>query len=531
MTATALITSTLSGGNGGEPARRSLRAMAEWWRDAVLYEIYVRSFADSDGDGVGDLAGIRSRLAYLRELGVDGIWLTPSTPPPAPTTATTWPTTPTSTRGSARSPTSTPSLPTRTSSVCACSSTSSRTTPRASMSGSGTRSPIRATRTATRYFFRPGRDGRPPNGWTSAFGGPAWTLDRSSGEYYLHFFAPEQPDLDWHNEDVQRYFEDDPSLLARPWRRRLSHRRRAGALQRPDAARDDPAEPRTWHADWVTALNQPEVHALYRRWRAVGDEYPGDRIFVGEIVLANQETIARYVRPGRAAPRVQLLAAPRRVGFRGAALDDRRDAHSADAVGAPASWVFENHDVARLRRATAAGRRDYAAPARPRCSCSRFRAPRSSTRGRSSGSRRSSCRTRLRQDPIFLRTGGERVGRDGCRVPIPWQDGPPGFGFTSGTPWLPLPDEWAALTVEGSGPTGLDTRSLPAALALRPGGGFAWREPDGALAFGATTSSASSTSTRRFELPAGELLLASEPGVRRVIQPATAAWVRAERGT
>ena len=202
-----------------------------WWRNAVIYEIYVRSFADSDGDGVGDLSGIRSRLPYLRALGVDGIWLTPFYPSPG------------ADHGYDVSDyvDVDPRLGTLEDfdvlvadahalglrvviDIVPNHTSSEHAWFRNALSDP--KHPDRA-----RYVFRPGRDGGPPNNWTSAFGGPAWTLDQASGKYYLHFFAPEQPDLDWHNETVQADFERNPPLLARPRRGRLSHRRRAGTLQ------------------------------------------------------------------------------------------------------------------------------------------------------------------------------------------------------------------------------------------------------------------------------------------------------------
>ncbi len=319
-----------------------------WWRDAVVYEIYVRSFADSDGDGVGDLPGIRSRLGYLRDLGVDAIWLTPFYPSPGadhgydvsdytdvdPQFGTladfdalvqdahelglrvlvdVVPNHTSNEHEWFRNALSDPSHPDR-----------------------------------ERYMFRPGRDGGPPNGWTSAFGGSAWELDERSGEYYLHTFALEQPDLDWHNETVQLDFED----VLRFWLDRGVDGFRIDVAQAlfkdQSLAEMDEPDPPTWHADWVTAVNQPELHPLYRRWRLLADDYPGERMFVGEIVLENQDAVAQYVRSGQ----LQLA-------FNFALLWDEWDAAAMretiertrtamGAVGAVPTWVLENHDVTRL---------------------------------------------------------------------------------------------------------------------------------------------------------------------------------------
>ena len=212
--------------------------MSEWWRSAAFYQIYVRSFQDSNGDGVGDLPGIRSRLPYLKELGVDALWLTPFYPSPQadhgydvanyidvdPRFGT---------------------LADFDALVADAHELGIRVTidivpNHTSDQHEWFRNAIADPNHPHRayYFFRPGRAGGRPNGWTSAFGGPAWTLDDATGDYYLHFFAPEQPDLDWHNEDVQDEFDRHPPLLARPRCRRLPDRRRARALQGAGPARD-----------------------------------------------------------------------------------------------------------------------------------------------------------------------------------------------------------------------------------------------------------------------------------------------------
>ena len=182
--------------------------MTEWYRSAVVYEIYVRSFADSNGDGVGDLPGIRARLPYLRDLDVDGIWLTPFFPSPGadhgydvadyvdvdPQFGT---------------------LADLDALVADAHALGLRVTIDVVPNHTSSEHPWFRNALAdpahpdrARYVFRPGRNGGPPNNWDSVFGGPAWTFDEPSGEYYLHLFAPEQPDLDWHNPQVQADFED-----------------------------------------------------------------------------------------------------------------------------------------------------------------------------------------------------------------------------------------------------------------------------------------------------------------------------------
>ena len=161
-------------------------------------------------------------------------------------------------------------------------------------------------------------------------------------------------------------------------------------------------------------------------------------------------------------------------------IEDARAAF--EAVDACPTWVFENHDVTRL--ATRYGSVERAR-ARPRCSCSRCPGATFLYQGQELGLEEVELPDDARQDPIFFRTAGERVGRDGCRVPLPWENGPPGFGFTPGTPWLPMPDEWRELTVEAQAERDDSTLSLyRRALAARPTGAFAWREsPPGTLVF------------------------------------------------
>jgi alpha-glucosidase len=509
----------------------------------VLYEVYVRSFADANGDGVGDLEGIRSRLPYLRALGVDGIWLTPFYPSPGadhgydvadytgvdPQFGTLddfdalvtdahehdlrvvidiVPNHTSSAHPWFRNALSSPDHPDR-----------------------------------ARYVFRQGRDGGPPNNWTSVFGGSAWTpLSRETGQYYLHFFSPEQPDLDWHNPDVQADFED----VLRFWLDRGVDGFRIDVAQALFKAQDlhdmEEPSPRTWHADWVTAVNQPELHDLYRCWRRVADEYPRQPIFVGEIVLRDQEAMARYL----AADQLQLA-------FNFSLLHEEWDAEAMretidttraalDAVGASATWVFENHDVTRLPTRYGGGERGQR---RARAAALLLLALPGTAflyQGQELGLEEVELRDDERQDPIFHRTGGERLGRDGCRVPLPWSGAVAPFGFTTGTPWLPMPPEWSSQTVEVQERDPRSSLSLHrAALAVRreheslQTGSFSWRESTaGTLAFARegddeTIVCAVNVGADTVEFPAGELLLASAADVDGALPPDTAAWLREER--
>jgi len=503
--------------------------MAEWWRSAVLYQIYVRSFADSDGDGVGDLEGVRSRLPYLRDLGVDGIWLTPFYPSPGADHG----------YDVANYVDVDPQFGTLADFdalvadahelelrvvVDIVPNHTSNEHPWFQAAISAPDHPDRA-----RYIFRSGRDGGPPNDWTSAFGGSAWTLDEGSGDWYLHLFAPEQPDLDWHNAAVRGDFDE----ILRFWLDRGVDGFRIDVGQAlykaPDLHDVHEPEPRTPYADWHTGINQPELHELYRSWRSLADAYPDERMFVGEIVLGDQVELATYVRPDElqlAFNFTFLFQDWSATGLRGTI---ERTLAAFAAVGATPTWVLENHDVTRLptrygggeqglRRARAAALLLLALPGTAFL-----------YEGQELGLEEVDLPDAVRQDPIFYRTKGERVGRDGCRVPIPWESGPPGFGFTTGRPWLPIPAEWKELSVAAQTRDPASTLELyRSALALRPRDEpFAWRETaPGTLAFTRGDLLCLVNISDR-ELPfEGELLLASDPAAGDVLPPDAAAWVR-----
>ena len=274
----------------------------------------MRSFADSDGDGIGDLPGIRSRLPYLRELGVDGLWLTPFYPSPGadhgydvanyvdvdPQHGTL------ADFDALLADAHALGLKVL---VDIVPNHTSNEHPWFVNALSSPDHPDRA-----RYVFRPGRDGGPPNGWTSVFGGPAWTCDEASGEWYLHLFAPEQPDLDWHVDAVPKAFEE----ILRFWFDRGVDGFRIDVAQALFKAQDlhevvEPENP-TPFADWHTALQQPELHGLYRRWRELAGGYDGER-GLRRRDLARGRGRARPLRATRRAqPRVQLRVPPRTLG-------------------------------------------------------------------------------------------------------------------------------------------------------------------------------------------------------------------------
>jgi alpha-glucosidase len=504
--------------------------MTPWWRSAAFYQIYVRSFQDSNGDGVGDLPGITSRLPYLQELGVDALWLTPFYPSPQADHGY--------------------DVADYTDVDPQFGTLGDFDTLVASAHDVGIRVTIDIVPNHTsdqhewfrhaiadpqhpdrkRYMFRLGRNGGPPNAWTSAFGGPAWSLDEATGEYYLHFFTPEQPDLDWHTPAVQESFEE----ILRFWLDRGVDGFRIDVAHALFKAQDLPEmvepEPRPQFGDWLTALMQPELHPLYRRWRQVADEYPGERMYVGEIVIENQEKIATYVEPD------QL-----HLAFNFALLHEQWDAermrrtiertlNALGAVGAPATWVFENHDVTRLP--TRYGGGEVGRQRARAAALLLFGLPGTSFtyQGQELGLEEVEVPDEARQDPIFFHTNGARQGRDGCRVPIPWTEEPPAFGFTDSEPWLPMPQDWGPLSVAAqAGDPGSMLELYRSAIRLRPREEtLTWREsPRGTMIFdrGELTCFVNFDAPT-LELPAGEVLLASEPGITTTLPPNTAAWMR-----
>jgi alpha-glucosidase len=512
---------------------------AEWWRNAVLYEIYVRSFADGNGDGLGDLPGIRARLPYLRDLGVDGIWLTPFYPSPD--------------ADHGYDVTDYVDVDPRFGTLddfdalvadahelglrVVIDIVPNHTSDQHPWFRSAVADPSGGDR--ARYLFRPGRDGGPPSNWTSAFGGSAWKLDEASGEYYLHMFAPEQPDLDWHNPEVEASFDG----ILRFWLDRGVDGFRIDVAQAlykdPTLADTRQPEKRTWHADWVTHVNQPDLLPLYARWRALVEQYEGERMFVGEIVLLDQDAVAQYVTPDRLhlAFNFTLLHSDWNAEAMRDTIDRTRLA--LDAVGAPATWVFENHDVVRLPTRYGGGTEGERCARAAALLLLALPGTAFVYEGQELGLEEVHIPEELRQDPIFFRTNGERPGRDGCRVPIPWESDPPGYGFTSGKPWLPIPDDWSGKSVAAQAGDPASTLALYRdALAARRSspafrsGSLAWLDAGPrALAFerrggGEAIACFVNVDADTVPLPDGELLVASAPEVSRTLPRASAAWVR-----
>ena len=421
----------------------------EWWRDAVVYEVYVRSFADSDGDGVGDLDGVRAHLPHLARLAVDALWLTPFYPSPMADhgydVADYYDVDPVFGDLTAFDRLLEQAhehglrvvvdvVPNHTSSAHAWFVEA--------LADPG--SPARS-----RYVFRDGRGpggDDPPNNWQSIFGGPAWTRESPDGQWYLHMFDTAQPDLDWTNREVHEEF----LRVLRFWLDRgvdgfridVAH----SLYQHPELADAPEVDVDGLFVDVTTThiWDQEEVLAVYEEWRALLDTYPGDRMLVGEVFLFDVPRIARYVGDQRLHQAFNFTVM--RSEWGAACL--RPVVEQALAHFAPGTWVLSNHDL--VRHVTrygggALGRRRGLA-----VSALLFGLPGSPYlyQGEELGLDEADVPADRRQDPAFRRTGGRLPGRDGCRTPIPWSADGPGLGFTTGEPWLPFGDDARALAVD-----------------------------------------------------------------------------------
>jgi alpha-glucosidase len=536
-----------------------------WWRSAAIYQLYVRSFADGNGDGIGDLAGVRAHLPYLADLGVDAIWFNP------------WYRSPMSDAGYDISDYRDiePVFGTLADADALISEAHGHgiriiidvVPNHASDQHTWFREALAAapgSAARARFWFRPGRGATgelPPNDWQSIFGGPAWTRitepDGSKGEWYLHLFAPEQPDFNWGDASVRQEFED----VLRFWFERGADGIRidsAAMLTKdprlPDLGQDELPGPRHPYVD------RDDVHDIYRSWRAIADEYPG-RVLIGEIWIPDAVRLARYVSPGELHTvfNFPYLSCPWDAASLRQVIDHALELHAL--ASAPATWVLSNHDVDRIvsrygRADTAFSldRRAYfhSFPVDLELGTRRARAAALLTmalpgsvyvyQGEELGLWEvQDIPDELRQDPIWRRSGGADPGRDGSRVPLPWSGQEPPFGFsppgTTAEPWLPQPKEWRELTVEAeSGAAGSMLELYRSALHIRRAeralgdGPMTWvPSPASVLAFdrGDGVRCVANLSGEAVALPAGaDVLLASGPLTGAMLPPDTAAWLR-----
>ncbi|MFV2086555.1 glycoside hydrolase family 13 protein [Micromonospora sp. LOL_021] len=455
-------------------------AGTEWWREAVIYQIYPRSFADSDGDGIGDLPGVVARLDDLVALGVDAIWLSPFYPSPQADAgydvADYRDVDPIFGRLADADRLITEAhdrglrvivdlVPNHTSSAHPWFVEALGAEP-----GSSARD---------RYIFRDGRgpDGdQPPNSWRSVFGGPAWTRtdnpDGTPGQWYLHLFDAGQPDLNWDSTQVR----DEFVAILRFWLDRGVNGFRVdvahGLVKQADLA--------DWHYPEETTsgdhVDQPRppmwdqdgVHQIYRQWRSVLDEHPGQQILVAEAWVQPAERLAAYVRPDEMhqAFNFEYLEAAWTSDAQRTVIE--RSLAATEAVGAPTTWVLSNHDV--LRHATrlalpigAARPRGIGANDPQPDTALGLRRARAATllmlalpgsaylyQGEELGlPEHTTLPDEVRQDPTWRRTDHTERGRDGCRVPIPWEADSPSYGFgPTDASWLPQPPVWAEYALD-----------------------------------------------------------------------------------
>ncbi len=554
----------------------------DWWRTAVVYQVYPRSFADGDGDGTGDLRGMTERLPYLAALGVDAVWVSPWYPSPLadggydvadycdidPRYGT---------------------LADADAFVAAAHRLGLRVMVdlvpnhcsvdhplfRAALAA-GPGSPERDL-----FLFRDGKgpDGSlPPTNWGSLFGGSAWEqvveADGRPGQWYCHMFAPEQPDWNWEHPQVAAMFDD----VLRFWFDRGIDGFRidvADSMAKDQAFPDTPVDPRTGHGTWRKSpdspfWDQPGVQVIHRRWRAIADSYAdsalGPRVFVSEAHLEPSSRLVSYVAPGRLHTTFNFdhLWCAWHAGSLRCMIDHTLAAHAE--VGAPATWVLGNHDVTRpvsrygkaetgwrftpdgVDTATQHFAEHYAglptdvALGRRRARASAllaFALPGVAYvyQGEELGLPEvEDLPDEALQDPLWVRSGRTIKGRDGCRVPLPWQGDAAPYGWGQPT-WLPQPDDWGPLTAASQ--DGDPTSHLElyrAALRLRrqhltgdPSAGITW-DDTGADVLSFTRPGGFrclvNLSAEPVPRPAGTVLLASsELTADAQVPPDTTVWL------
>ena len=530
---------------------------AQWWRSAVIYQIYPRSFADSNGDGMGDLPGITSRLDSLAALGIDAIWLSPYMRSPQkdagydvsdyrdvdPLFGTLADFDEMLARAhELKIRVLVDLVPNHTSDQHAWFQAALAAEPG---------SPERAF-----YHFKDGKGENgelPPNNWVSMFGGPAWTRttnpDGTPGQWYVHLFDSSQPDLNWENPKVEEAFEE----ILRFWLDRgvdgfrvdqpHAMGKAPGLPDHPDVERagagfiEGEESPPMWF--------QESVHPIFRKWRAILDSYPGDRAMCGEAYVLPLSFMALWVRPDEFNQTFNFRFLDSEWNPQTLFNSINESFAAFDGVGAPSTWVLSNHDI--IRHATRMG----GLTGRP--TASNGIGPNDPQPDRELGLRRARAATlftlalpgsmylyqgeelglpehttlepQYRQDPTFARTNGERVGRDGCRVPLPWEAGigaANGFN-TTGKSWLPQPEIYSEYSRDRQeGVAGSTLELYKHALRLRADlklgeGSFEWEQEfvtDSSLGFrNGNILVVHNFGHEPIKLPSGELLASSLSGM------------------
>jgi alpha-glucosidase len=419
-----------------------------WWRDAVLYQVYARSFADSNGDGIGDLPGITAHLDHLAWLGIDGIWITPSMPSPdrdwgydvSDYTAV---------------HPELGDLDDLDQLVKEAAARDLKVILDLVPNHTSDQHPwfidaLTGTDAAHRDWYvwaDPKPDGSPPNNWVSVFGGEAaWELDESSGQYYLHNFLRYQPDLNWWNASVRDAFEE----ILRFWFDRgvagfridvchaiIKDRELRDNLP---ATEDDPERVRQIGQRSEYNMNRPEVHDVLRGWRKICDSYDDERVLVGETFVMDLERMAAYYGDGNDELNLAFNFPFALSPFDLSLL--RNIVETTDSLIPPQGWpvwMASNHDVGRF---TTRWCRDDVS--KIRCVLLMLLSVRGTAilyYGDEIGMSETEITKEDLRDPVGKRFWPKRKGRDPCRTPMHWS-GHDGAGFTSvGTvPWLPFGD-------------------------------------------------------------------------------------------
>lgn len=459
------------------------RAERPWWRDAVTYQIYIRSYADSNGDGKGDVEGIRSRLPYLKALGINAIWITPWYPSPQndhgydvanymdiePDYGTLDQAQKLIDEAHALGIKMIVDIvPNHSSDQHAWFQQALSSAP-----GSDARN---------RYIFRDGKGENgeiAPNDWESIFGGPAWQrvtdADGKLGQWYLHLFAESQPDFNWENPEVRKHFED----VLRFWLDRgvdgfridVAH----GMVKAPGLP-DVKASSKMLDKDARPYWDQPGVHDIYRSWRKIFDSYPGDRMGVAEAWVP-AESLPLYLRPDELANSFNFQFLDSKWDAKIIKKNIKETLKNLSGTGAPASWVYENHDVTRkvTRFDRGLGGGGVSNRKERYGNTKKFSIARGTQRAGAGALLMLALpggayiyqgeelglpevhnipENRL-EDPRWRMSGYTDPGRDGCRVPIPWTETPDGaHGFstrhslTTQEAWLPQPKGWGSFAVD-----------------------------------------------------------------------------------
>jgi alpha-glucosidase len=420
---------------------------ASWWQEAIIYEVYARSFQDSNGDGIGDLEGIRRRLDYLRWLGVDAIWITPVYPSPMkdfgydvadycdidPIFG---------------------SLADFDRLIADAHARGLKVVMDFVPNHTSDRHPwfieSRSSRTASRrdwYIWRDGNDGGPPNNWISNFGGSAWEWDEETRQYYYHAFLREQPDLNWRNPAVRSAMHD----ALRFWLNRGVDGFRMDVLwhlMKDPELRDNPLNPayQPNQAEierllQVHSADHPDIHGVIKELRSVLDAYR-DRVLIGEIYLPLQRLVAYYGEDmsGAHLPfNFQLLQTPWNARMIASVIGEYESLLSPKSWP---NWVLGNHDKPRIAARVGEPQARVAAML-----LLTLRGTPTLYYGDELGIAQVPIPLERVQDPWERNEPGLGLGRDPERTPMQW-DSSPTAGFSSGTPWLPLSPDATACNVE-----------------------------------------------------------------------------------